>query len=57
MVTKSLKKYLDVFLYDRNTVGSSLEIFSYLKFKKGLNPGQPFLLGNPFLEEGWPGLS
>ena len=52
MVTKSLKKYLDVFLYDRNTVGSSLEIFSYLKFKKGLNPGQPFLLGNPFLEEG-----
>ena len=56
MVTKSLKKYLDVFLYDRNIVAFSLEILSYFKFKKGLNPGQPFLLGNPFREESWPGL-
>ena len=31
MITKSLKEYLDVLLYDRNIIGSSSEIFGYLR--------------------------
>ena len=31
LLHNSLKKYLDVFLYDQNIIGSSSEIFGYLR--------------------------